>query len=72
MGTFGIHIEGYHPIWWKDEASHNDGGGPFIISRLDGPINVRDPNGKDVIVYLECDDVRPPNLPPYPNNRTNR
>jgi len=69
-GTFSIRIEEWDadiPFQYDDVAEfpRPETDDRFIISRLNGPVAVRDRNGKDVIVYLECDDVKPPVLAPY-------
>jgi hypothetical protein len=65
-GTFAVRIEGYHPTWWRDLATTpTETDERFIISRLNGPVTVRDKNGKDVTVYLECETVKPPELAAY-------
>ena len=65
-GTFAVQIEGYHPTYWNDlETKPTETDERFIVSRLNGPATVRDRNGKDVIVYLECDAVKPPELAAY-------
>jgi hypothetical protein len=65
-GTFAVQIEGWHQMWWNDHATKpTETDERFIASRLNGPVTVRDKNGKDVIVYLECEAVKPPGLAAY-------
>ena len=65
-GTFGMQIEGYHRTWWNDrENKPSETDERFIVSRLNGPVTVRDQKGTDVTVYLECDAVKPPDLAAY-------
>ncbi len=65
-GTFAVEIEGNHPTWWNDrETMPTETDERFIVSRLNGPVTVRDQKGVDVTVYLECERVKPPDLAAY-------
>lgn len=65
-GTFGVQVEGYHHAWSNDlETKPVETDPIFIVSRLNGPVTVRDGKGQNVLIYLECEAVKPPDLAPY-------
>ena len=64
-GTLNIKIEGYHPTWANDTVEKSFTDDRFILSLVNGARLVRDRNGKDVLVYLECEAAVPPELPAF-------